>query len=114
ADGRHPRSSGLRNRTVPCQDLASGLVSATLIVIAKAPVPGRVKTRLCPPCTPAQAAALAEASLRDTLAAAARCGASRRVVALDGAPGSWLPDGFEVIPQRGSGLAERLSAAFAD
>ena len=31
---------------------------ATLIVIAKAPVPGRVKTRLCPPCTPEQAAAL--------------------------------------------------------
>jgi rSAM/selenodomain-associated transferase 1 len=83
-------------------------------VIAKAPVPGRVKTRLCPPCTPAQAAALAEASLRDTLAAASRCGASRRVVALDGAPGPWLPDGFEVIPQRGSGLAERLAFAFAD
>ena len=25
-----------------------------LIVVAKAPVPGRVKTRLCPPCTPAR------------------------------------------------------------
>jgi rSAM/selenodomain-associated transferase 1 len=89
-------------------------VSATLIVIAKAPVPGRVKTRLCPPCTPAQAAALAEASLRDTLAAASRCGAARLVVALDGAPGPWLPDGFEVIPQRGAGLAERLACAFQD
>ena len=99
---------------MPTQDLASGLVSATLIVIAKTPVPGRVKTRLCPPCTPAQAAALAEASLRDTLDAAARCGAARRVIALDGAPGPWLPDGFEVIPQRGSGLAERLANAFAD
>ncbi len=30
----------------------------TLAVIAKAPVPGRVKTRLTPPCTPAQAARL--------------------------------------------------------
>jgi len=99
---------------VPAQDLASGLVSATLIVIAKAPVPGRVKTRLCPPCTPAQAAALAEAALRDTLAAALRTRAARRVVALDGAPGPWLPDGFEVIPQRGAGLAERLASAFAD
>jgi len=29
-----------------------------VLVIAKAPVPGRVKTRLCPPCTPEQAAAL--------------------------------------------------------
>jgi rSAM/selenodomain-associated transferase 1 len=86
----------------------------TLIVIAKAPDPGRVKTRLCPPCTPVQAAALAEASLRDTLAAALRSRAARRVVVLDGAPGPWLPDGFEVIPQRGGGLAERLGAAFAD
>ncbi len=89
-------------------------MSATLIVIAKAPMPGRVKTRLCPPCTPAQAAALAEASLRDTLAAALRTRAERRVVALDGAPGAWLPSGFEVIPQRGAGLAERLACAFAD
>jgi rSAM/selenodomain-associated transferase 1 len=89
-------------------------VSATLIVIAKAPVPGRVKTRLCPPCTPAQAAALAEAALRDTLAAALRSRADRRVVALDGEPGPWLPPGFEVIPQRGAGLAERLACAFED
>jgi glycosyltransferase A (GT-A) superfamily protein (DUF2064 family) len=73
-----------------------------------------VKTRLCPPCTPAQAAALAEASLRDTLAAALRTRADRRVIALEGAPGPWLPSGFEVIPQRGAGLAERLSSAFAD
>ena len=42
----------------------------TVIVLAKAPVAGRVKTRLCPPCTPAEAATLAEAALADTLAAA--------------------------------------------
>jgi uncharacterized protein len=89
-------------------------VSVTLIVIAKAPVAGRVKTRLCPPCTPAQAAALAEAALRDTLHAASRTTATRRVVCLDGTPGSWLPAGFEVIAQRGDGLAERLAAAFDD
>lgn len=85
-----------------------------LIVIAKAPVPGRSKTRLTPPCSPAQAAALAEAALADTLDAVAACGATRRVLALDGAPGDWLPPGFEVFPQRGEGLAERLAAAFAD
>jgi rSAM/selenodomain-associated transferase 1 len=89
-------------------------VSTTLIVIAKAPLPGRVKTRLCPPCTPRQAAALAEASLRDTLSAALRTHADRRVVCLDGAPGAWLPAGFDVIPQRGDGLSERLGAAFQD
>jgi hypothetical protein len=41
--------------------------STTLLVIAKQPVPGRVKTRLVPPCTHEQAAALAEAALADTL-----------------------------------------------
>ncbi|MGK2936493.1 MAG: TIGR04282 family arsenosugar biosynthesis glycosyltransferase [Solirubrobacteraceae bacterium] len=89
-------------------------MTAALIVIAKAPVPGRVKTRLCPPCTPAQATALAEAALSDTLAAVAATPAARRVCVLDGEPGPWLPDRIEVIPQRGNGLGERLAAAFDD
>jgi rSAM/selenodomain-associated transferase 1 len=87
---------------------------AALIVIAKAPVAGRSKTRLCPPCTPAEAAALAEAALRDTLAAVAATPAARRVVALEGEPGPWLGEGFEVIAQRGEGLGARLAAAFED
>ena len=86
----------------------------TLIVIAKEPVPGRAKTRLCPPCTPDEAAALAEAALRDTFTAVAAAPAPRRVVVLDGRPGPWLPEGFEVIPQRAGGLAERLAGAFDD
>lgn len=87
----------------------------TLIVIAKAPQAGRSKTRLCPPCTPQQAADLAEAALRDTLDAALRTpGVTRRVLVLDGVPGPWLPSGFDVLPQRGDGLGERLAAAFAD
>jgi uncharacterized protein len=89
-------------------------MSAALIVIAKAPVAGRVKTRLCPPCTPAQAAALAEAALADTLARVLETPAERRVLVLDGEPGDWLPAGLEVIAQRGRGLDERLAAAFAD
>lgn len=87
----------------------------TLVVLAKAPQPGRSKTRLCPPCTPQQAADLAEAALRDTLAAVlATPGVTRRVLVLEGVPGPWLPAGFEVLPQRGDGLDERLAAAFAD
>ena len=70
-----------------------------IVVMVKAPVPGRVKTRLCPPLEPEQAAALALAALEDTLAAAAACAAGRRVVVLDGEPGAWLPAGFEVLPQ---------------
>jgi rSAM/selenodomain-associated transferase 1 len=86
----------------------------TVIVLAKSPVPGRVKTRLCPPCDPEQAARLAEAALADTLAAVGATRCRRRVLVLDGAPGPWLPPGFEAIPQRGDGLDERLAHAFAD
>lgn len=85
-----------------------------LLIMAKEPRPGKVKTRLCPPCTPEQAAAIAEAALADTLDAARCCGADRVVVALDGRPGAWLPPGIEVIPQRGNGLAERLQAAWSE
>lgn len=84
-----------------------------LVVIAKEPVPGRVKTRLTPPYTPVQAAALAEASLADTLTAVAAAPAPRRVLVLAGRPGHWLPRGFEVVVQRGAGLDERLAHAFA-
>ncbi|KUM76312.1 TIGR04282 family arsenosugar biosynthesis glycosyltransferase [Streptomyces curacoi] len=85
----------------------------TLLVIAKEPRPGRVKTRLTPPFTPEQAAVLAEAALADTLDAVARTPARRRVLVLDGAPGPWLPPGFEVVPQCAGGLDERLAEAFA-
>lgn len=90
-------------------------MSGALAVIAKAPVAGRVKTRLCPPCTPEQAALIAAAALEDTLRAVRSAPAARRILVLDGAPDD-CPDlaGFEVIRQRGSGLAERLAAAFAD
>ncbi|AIV35232.1 TIGR04282 family arsenosugar biosynthesis glycosyltransferase [Streptomyces sp. CCM_MD2014] len=85
----------------------------TLLVIAKEPRPGRVKTRLTPPFTPVEAAALAEAALADTLAAVAATPARRRVLVLDGAPGPWLPPGFDVVPQCPGGLDERLADAFA-
>ncbi|MFF4873357.1 DUF2064 domain-containing protein [Streptomyces sp. NPDC000961] len=85
----------------------------TLLVIAKQPLPGRVKTRLTPPFTPEEAASLAEAALADTLATAARVPADRHVLVLDGAPGPWLPPGFHVVPQAAGGLDVRLAAAFA-
>jgi uncharacterized protein len=86
----------------------------TLLVIAKQPVPGRVKTRLVPPYSFEEAAVLAEAALADTLLTMLAAPACRRVLVLDGQPGAWVPDGFEIVPQVAGGLDERLAAAFAE
>ena len=89
------------------------MIDVTLLVIAKSPRPGRVKTRLCPPCTPQEAAAIAAAALEQTLTVVEATPAAARVLALDGPPGPWIPAGFEVVAQRGRGLDERLAQAFA-
>ncbi len=97
--------------------------TSTLLVIAKRPVAGRVKTRLQTRFTPEEAAELAAASLADTVEALGAAPALRRVVALDRAdedsphgpspdPG-WLPAGFDVVDQGTGGLDERLATAFA-
>ncbi len=93
---------------------ANATSGAGIIVMAKEPVAGRVKTRLCPPCTPEEAAVLATALLVDTLAVVAATPAAWRTVALEGTAGTWLPTAFGVVAQRGDGLDERLAAAFAD
>lgn len=85
----------------------------TVLVIAKEPVPGRVKTRLTPPFTPEQAARLAGAALADTLETVRALPVTRRVVMLDGEPGPWLPGGFEVLPQGQGGLDARIAHSFA-
>src|SRR5829696_8686513 len=66
-------------------------MSVALAVMAKSPQCGRVKTRLCSPCTPREAAALADASLRDVVTAMLATPVARRVVVLDGPPPPWLP-----------------------
>jgi rSAM/selenodomain-associated transferase 1 len=86
---------------------------AQLLVIAKAPVPGQVKTRLCPPCTPEEAAWLAAAALADTMGAVRATPTARRVLVLAGSL-QRRPAGLSLVPQRGDGLGQRLAAAFAD
>jgi len=85
-----------------------------LVVIAKECVPGRVKTRLSPPFSPAEAARLAAASLDDTLATVASLPATRRVLFFDGVrpPSAASRLGFEVVPQVGGELDERLAQVF--
>lgn len=86
-----------------------------ILILAKSPIPGRVKTRLCPPCAPDQAAALAQAALEDTLAAALEATAgtgSEVVLALDGRADGWLPPGVRVVSQGEGPLDRRLATAW--
>lgn len=85
----------------------------TLIVIAKEPVPGRVKTRLIPALGAEWAAEVAAAALADTLRLVGAVPADRRLLAFDGDPAGWLPTGWRVTRQPSGGLDRRLSAAFA-
>ncbi len=87
---------------------------AQVVVLAKTPVPGRVKTRLTPPYAPVEAAALAEAALVDTLRAASGAAVTRVLLVLDGEPGEWLPAGVAVRRQRPGGLDERIAHALVD
>ena len=89
------------------------MTGAQILVITKAPVPGRSKTRLTPPCSPEQAASIAAASVADTLDAVRAVPDVRRVVALDGPRGGLDLDGLVVVPQVDGDLGTRLAAAFA-
>lgn len=91
-----------------------------LAVFAKAPRPGRVKTRLSPPLSLEQAAALYDAMLSDVLTASF---AFARRLDLDAVLYFHPPDaraelaartprGFRLLPQLGAGLAERMANAF--
>ncbi|HVA66841.1 MAG TPA: TIGR04282 family arsenosugar biosynthesis glycosyltransferase [Elusimicrobiota bacterium] len=89
-----------------------------IVVFAKAPVPGRVKTRLCPPLSFQQAAELYRAFIQDTLACVRRMRPARLAVAYDADGPSpeldWLmaQPGFEFFPQEGVDLGERLIRSF--
>ncbi|MBC7443198.1 MAG: DUF2064 domain-containing protein [Ramlibacter sp.] len=84
----------------------------TIVVIAKECLPGRVKTRLHPPLSLAQAPELAAASLDDTLAALATLPATRRILAFDGVVPPLAASGYEVLPQVPGTLDVRLAAVF--
>lgn len=87
-------------------------MNVQVLIMAKEPVAGQVKTRLCPPCTPAQAAAVAAAALSDTLEVVDAAPTLGRTLVVSG--GFRAPAGWSVVPQRGEGLGERLAHAFAD
>jgi rSAM/selenodomain-associated transferase 1 len=94
-----------------------------MLVVAKAPVPGRVKTRLGADIGDRAAAEVAAASLLDTLAACtAAVGAGLCHLALDGDLADAVRgpeidhalEGWSTSRQRGDGLAARLVRAHLD
>jgi rSAM/selenodomain-associated transferase 1 len=93
-----------------------------LAVMTKAPQAGRVKTRLTPPLSPEEAAALNTCFLRDTAAAIARTADGKNAqgvavytpVGAEAAYAGILPDNFQLVPQRGEAFGERLAAATGD
>ena len=98
-----------------------------MAVMTKAPRSGQVKTRLAPPLTPDEAAALNGCFLCDTanaLSAAAKrgkkSGRNARGVAVYTPVGSedaysdLLPPCFDLVPQRGGSFGERLFFAAED
>ena len=90
-----------------------------LAVMAKAPVPGSVKTRMVPPLTQEEAAALYRAILRDQLEHLTRLAAIDLYVAFtpdDAAVlmKSIVPAAFECFPQRGEDLGERMQEIFVE
>lgn len=88
--------------------------TAVLGIFAKQPIPGQVKTRLCPPLTPELAARLYQCSLRET-AHLAGLGDWRTVLFYQG-DRRFFDRNFPDLPlaeQTGNDLGERLAQAFA-
>jgi uncharacterized protein len=93
---------------------------SALIIFAKAPIPGQVKTRLCPPLTPDEAASLHGSIVLDMLERSRTAASLDRFVAC--APSSdhvffkILEErhGARLIAQAGDDLGARIARAFAD
>jgi rSAM/selenodomain-associated transferase 1 len=89
------------------------LTKNALIVVAKRPAPGKAKTRLSPPLTPELASALYECFLFDTLDQMKQVSDVRHMIAYLDEPDYFqrLAPDFELIPQQGHDLGERLDNA---
>jgi rSAM/selenodomain-associated transferase 1 len=88
-----------------------------LVVMSKAPLPGQSKTRLVPPLSFEEAAALARALLIDQLDHLSRFGGAQLFVAFtpdDSAPlfRALVPQPFSCFSQQGDDLGERMGRVF--
>ena len=90
--------------------------TATVVIMAKQPVPGRTKTRLCPPLTSAEAAELAEALLRDTVGLVLGLRGIELAIAVSPVSAvdqmrHLLPSGARFLAVEGANIGECLSGA---
>jgi rSAM/selenodomain-associated transferase 1 len=90
-----------------------------LVVMSKEPVAGKVKTRLQPELSPAEAADLYRCFLQDRLEEMTGLKDVDTAVAYDPPSSaesfaSLVPASFRLFPQRGEGLSERLDVIFSD
>jgi len=87
-----------------------------IIIFTKFPVPGKVKTRLVPPLTKAEACKLYKSLVESTLKKAEKTG--KRIIVCYYPAGSragfirWLGKGVRYIPQKGAGLGSKMKNAF--
>lgn len=99
---------------VPVAPRVSETASIALAIMAKRPQAGEVKTRLCPPLTPEEAAQVAHAFLLDKLEQVRRLQGVARFVAffpsdVEAFFRTQAGEAFSLLPQRGAGLGERLA-----
>ena len=92
---------------------------AILVVMAKAPLPGRVKTRLCPPLSASQAAAVYDCFLQDRLREMGDLSGCDRAIAYTPEAAAlrfraYAAQSFDLFPQQGLDLGERMHNIFVD
>jgi rSAM/selenodomain-associated transferase 1 len=98
------------------------MTPCSVVVFAKAPVPGRVKTRMTPPLSPEQAAQLYAAMLGDVLEVTAEFAERRELdavllvdpAAACGDLARTAPPRFRISAQRGPDLSARMAWAIAE
>lgn len=88
-------------------------MNVALVIMVKQPAPGHVKTRLCPPLTPEQAAELYRCFLLDKMAQVRRVAAAGTYLAFTPLEAEEFfrhlaGDRFLLVPQEGGDLGERL------
>lgn len=94
-------------------------LAGLLVIVAKEPVPGKVKTRLFPKLSPTAAAGLYRCFLQDRIQEVSSLNGVHRAIAYTPESAksiftSLALDGFELFAQQGKHLGERLNNIFLD